>query len=171
MEGEAGAAVAQLAALTARRDNLQALVARLSILDGLSAGAAALGLLLEARTLQKKERTHCRRAARQSGARLHNWSGPACCLDRTSALTTSHVCLAGWPRMQTRRRLCHVRLGRKVAGTCGAVKQKHQFVPNRVNRQMALQGGDYGAALDVLADLQAGLAGDPLHGLSCFRWG
>ena len=32
-----------------------------------------------------------------------------------------------------------------------------------------LQGGDYGAALDVLADLQAGLAGDPLHGLACFR--
>ena len=33
----------------------------------------------------------------------------------------------------------------------------------------SLQGGDYGAALDVLADLQAGLAGDPLHGLACFR--
>jgi hypothetical protein len=38
----------------------------------------------------------------------------------------------------------------------------------RVNAK-CLQGGDYGAALDVLADLQAGLAGDPLHGLACFR--
>jgi len=32
-----------------------------------------------------------------------------------------------------------------------------------------VQGGDYGAALDVLADLQSGLAGNPLRGLACFR--
>lgn len=47
MEAEAGHAVQQLARLTRRRDNLAALVERLSVLDGLSAGTAALGLLLE----------------------------------------------------------------------------------------------------------------------------
>lgn len=49
MEEEAGDAVAELARLTTRRDNLAALVDRLSVLDGLSAGAAALGLLLQVR--------------------------------------------------------------------------------------------------------------------------
>ena len=49
MEAEAGHAVQQLARLTRRRDNLESLVERLSVLDGLSAGAAALGLLLEVR--------------------------------------------------------------------------------------------------------------------------
>jgi hypothetical protein len=49
MEAEAGNAVQQLARLTQRRDNLASLVERLSVLDGLSAGAAALGLLLEVR--------------------------------------------------------------------------------------------------------------------------
>ena len=50
MEGEAGHAVQQLARLRRRRDNLASLVERLSVLDGLSAGAAALGLLLQVRT-------------------------------------------------------------------------------------------------------------------------
>lgn len=54
MEGEAGHAVQQLARLTRRRDNLASLVERLSVLDGLSAGAAALGLLL-----QVSEKTTC----------------------------------------------------------------------------------------------------------------
>jgi hypothetical protein len=56
MEGEAGHAVQQLARLTRRRDNLASLVERLSVLDGLSAGAAALGLLLQVR-----ERLHLER--------------------------------------------------------------------------------------------------------------
>lgn len=47
MEGEAGHAVQQLARLARRRDNLDSLVERLLVLDGLSAGAAALGLLLQ----------------------------------------------------------------------------------------------------------------------------
>lgn len=48
MAGESGAAAAQLHRLSTRRDNLAALVARLSVLDGLLAGTAALNLLLEA---------------------------------------------------------------------------------------------------------------------------
>lgn len=47
MKADSGHAVEELARLTRRRDNLAALVDRLSVLDGLSAGAAALGLLLE----------------------------------------------------------------------------------------------------------------------------
>lgn len=47
MKAESGHAVDELARLTRRRDNLAALVDRLSVLDGLSAGAAVLGLLLQ----------------------------------------------------------------------------------------------------------------------------
>lgn len=47
MADESGTAAAQLQRLTTQRDNLAALVARLSVLDSLMAGTAALNLLLE----------------------------------------------------------------------------------------------------------------------------
>lgn len=141
MEGEAGHAVQQLARLTRRRDNLASLVERLSVLDGLSAGAAALGLLLQVR-----------------GRLRLGHAKPDEVLVNPLVLLRQLQCTSSSPDTLASHSLQY---------RCGssAVQQTRCTLKDCPS----LQGGDYGAALDVLADLQAGLAGDPLHGLACFR--
>jgi hypothetical protein len=134
MEAEAGHAVQQLARLTRRRDNLASLVERLSVLDGLSAGAAALGLLLEVR-------------------RPFHRAGTAD--DVHLPLLSAAMDLPSF--------------GMLVCIKCQGGKFRHLPMSYVLSMAACMQGGDYGAALDVLADLQAGLSGDPLHGLACFR--